>query len=213
MLTFWRRFADHHPRFVEAVFLLLLYAATSRQYAEEGPGWWAGLPLATAACLCLPWRRSHPGPVVALTAVCAGVSGGLGYPITPLLLLPVTVALYELGARVPERTAYVRCLAVIALVVLTAALSDLNHQPWTLKTVRPAFWLAFAVLAGSTVRTRRAYLGAVRTRAEHAERTREEEARHRVAEERVRIARELHDVVAHHMALANAQAGTAAHLA
>jgi signal transduction histidine kinase len=62
-------------------------------------------------------------------------------------------------------------------------------------------------------RLRRAYLQAVQARAEHAERTREEEARLRVTEERMRIARELHDVVAHHMALANAQAGTAAHLA
>jgi signal transduction histidine kinase len=53
---------------------------------------------------------------------------------------------------------------------------------------------------------------AAHARAEYAERTREEEARHRVAEERIRIARELHDVVAHHLALANAQATTAAHL-
>jgi signal transduction histidine kinase len=56
------------------------------------------------------------------------------------------------------------------------------------------------------------YLQAAQTRAEQAERTREEVARHRVAEERMRIARELHDVVAHHLALANAQAGTAAHV-
>ncbi|MGY3062176.1 signal transduction histidine kinase [Streptomyces sp. TE3672] len=45
-----------------------------------------------------------------------------------------------------------------------------------------------------------------------AERTREEEARQRVSEERMRIARDLHDVIAHHIALAHAQAGTAAHL-
>jgi signal transduction histidine kinase len=65
---------------------------------------------------------------------------------------------------------------------------------------------------GSRTRLRHAWLEAVQARAEHAERTREEEARLRVTEERMRIARDLHDVVAHHMAVANAQAGTAAHL-
>ncbi|MGW3423140.1 sensor histidine kinase [Streptomyces phaeochromogenes] len=212
MLTSWRRFADHHARLVEAAFLLLLYVATSRQYDRGGPGWWPGLLIATAACLSLLWRRGHPRAVVTFTAVCAGVSGALGYPINPLLLLPVIVALYELTVRSPQKTARAHCLAVIALVVLAALLSDRNDQPWTDKTIPTAFWIAMPVVQGSAVRARRAYLNAVRTRADHAERTREEEARHRVAEERVRIARELHDVVAHHMALAHAQAGTAAHL-
>ena len=53
---------------------------------------------------------------------------------------------------------------------------------------------------------------AIRDRAEKAERTREEEARRRVAEERLRIARDLHDVVAHHIALVNVQAGVASHV-
>ncbi|MEU0643685.1 sensor histidine kinase [Streptomyces umbrinus] len=212
MLTSWRRFADHHARLVEAAFLLLLYVATSRQYGSGGAGWWPGLLIATAACLSLLWRRGHPRAVVAVTAVCAGVSGALGYPINPLLLLPVIVALYELTVRTPQKTARAYCLAIIALVVLAALFSDRNDQPWTDKTIPTAFWIAMPVVQGSAVRARRAYLDAVRTRADHAERTREEEARHRVAEERVRIARELHDVVAHHMALAHAQAGTAAHL-
>jgi signal transduction histidine kinase len=81
-----------------------------------------------------------------------------------------------------------------------------------LKTVGPAAWVLMPTALGSAVRLRRAYLDAVRARAEHAERTREEEARRRVAEERLRIARELHDVTAQHLALANAQAGTLAHL-
>ncbi|MGA5448013.1 sensor histidine kinase [Streptomyces umbrinus] len=212
MLTSWRRFADHHARLVEAAFLLLLYVATSRQYGSGGAGWWPGLLIATAACLSLLWRRGHPRAVVAVTAVCAGASGALGYPINPLLLLPVIVALYELTVRTPQKTARAYCLAIIALVVLAALFSDRNDQPWTDKTIPTAFWIAMPVVQGSAVRARRAYLDAVRTRADHAERTREEEARHRVAEERVRIARELHDVVAHHMALAHAQAGTAAHL-
>jgi signal transduction histidine kinase len=74
-------------------------------------------------------------------------------------------------------------------------------------------FLLLPVALASTTRFRHDYLAAVRKRAEYAERSREEEARHRVAEERVRIARELHDVVAHHLALANAQASTAAYLA
>lgn len=66
--------------------------------------------------------------------------------------------------------------------------------------------------AGDAVRSRRAFVDAIRERAERAERTREEEARRRVAEERLRIARDLHDVVAHHIALVNVQAGVAAHV-
>ncbi|MER6492892.1 sensor histidine kinase [Streptomyces griseorubiginosus] len=55
-----------------------------------------------------------------------------------------------------------------------------------------------------------AYLQAVQARAEHAERTREQEARHRVTEERMRIARDLHDVVAHQLVLAGIQASAVA---
>ncbi|MBC7302267.1 MAG: sensor histidine kinase, partial [Nocardia sp.] len=65
---------------------------------------------------------------------------------------------------------------------------------------------------GNATQSRRAYLAAMEERALRAEESRESEARHSVAEERVRIARELHDVVAHQITLANAQAVVAAHL-
>lgn len=68
-------------------------------------------------------------------------------------------------------------------------------------------WTAVAAAVGDSVRTRRAYHVATEERADRAERTREEEARRRVAEERLRIARDLHDVVAQNVAVVSVQAG------
>jgi signal transduction histidine kinase len=69
-----------------------------------------------------------------------------------------------------------------------------------------------ALLAGEAVRHKRALFAELMERAQRAEQTREEEARSRVAAERMRIARELHDVVAHGIAMINVQAGVAAHV-
>jgi signal transduction histidine kinase len=73
-------------------------------------------------------------------------------------------------------------------------------------------FLGMAAAYGDATRSRRAYIAAVEDRATRAEQTREEEARRRVAEERLRIARELHDVVAHHIAVVKVQATGARHI-
>ncbi|WP_405477621.1 histidine kinase [Streptomyces canus] len=70
-------------------------------------------------------------------------------------------------------------------------------------------WTGMFAAVGTTVRTWHAYAAAMEERALRAEATKEEEARRRVAEERLRIARELHDVIAHHIALITIQAGVA----
>ncbi|MFE2887133.1 sensor histidine kinase [Streptomyces sp. NPDC059272] len=210
-----RRYADRFPRLVEASFLLLIYAATGNQYRRSGGTdtmWWPGFALAAVACACLSARRRRPGTVVVLTTLATAVAGAQGSNFGPLLLLPVIVALYELALQASQRTIRTHCLVVAVILLPTALLRNPEGDPWPNKTVSLAFWILLPVLHGSAVRGRRAYLDTVRARAEDAERTRHEEAQRRVTEERIRIARELHDVVAHHMALANAQAGTAAHL-
>jgi signal transduction histidine kinase len=167
-----------------------------------------------SAVLLLGQRR-FPRTVVVLTTMCGGVlgvmGGRIGFDPSPSVAGAALVALYVLALRTDLRTTTVYTAGVAgALVVVSVGWGHgallRPDQIGTLSCVL----LAGAV--GESVRNRRNHLAAVEARAELAERTREEEARHRVSEERTRIARELHDIVAHHIALAHAQAATAAYL-
>ncbi|MFJ5306394.1 sensor histidine kinase [Streptomyces sp. NPDC088350] len=215
----WQRYADEHIRTVDTMSAVLLFAMFlfgSELGVPSGPrpdSVGPTIALAAVSCAALLWQRSRPRTVVAVTAVAAAGAGALGCLLTPLMLGPLMLALYRLAVLTRRRTARRYFFASVVLVVATATVVDPVHHPWPFKTVGPAAWLLLPVVAGNALRLRDAYLEAVQARAEYAERSREEEARHRVAEERMRIARELHDVVAHHLALAHAQAGTAAHLA
>jgi signal transduction histidine kinase len=211
-------YAERHPRLTDVVIVLALFGAAVLGASLAGPGagrppyGWVALVLAGVACLALFRAREHPRATVAVTTVCAVAAGSLGYLLTPLLLAPVMYALYWLAASTASRTAWTYGGVTATLVVGAAVGVDNLDQTLVFRTVGPALWLLLPLVMGSRSRLRHAYLDSVQARAEHAERTREEEARLRVTEERMRIARDLHDVVAHHMALANAQAGTAAHL-
>ncbi|MFC8516358.1 sensor histidine kinase [Streptomyces sp. NPDC057257] len=215
----WQRYADDHVRTVDTMTAALLFAAFLFGSEVQVPGAHRDdsvlptIALAAASCTALFWQRSHPRTVVTVTALAAACAGALGHLLTPLLLGPVMLALFRLAIDTDRRTTRLFFFATLFAVVIPAFAVDPNDHPWPLKTLGPAAWLVLPVATGSTVRMKEAYLEAVQARAEYAERSREDEARHRVAEERMRIARELHDVVAHHLALANAQAGTAAHLA
>ncbi|MGR6971690.1 sensor histidine kinase [Streptomyces cynarae] len=213
------QFTDRHPLAVDVVVVLALMGCASLGSNLTLPG--ADPPdqdrtatlLMGVSCLALLKHRSHPRTSVAVTAVCTVIAVALGYLLTPLLLAPIMAALYWLATLTDRRTTRVYGVATMAMVMVAAVFADsMDHLSLLLRTIGPFFWLMLPLAAGNMTRLRRAYLQAVQARAEHAERTREEEARLRVTEERMRIARELHDVVAHHLALANAQAGTAAHL-
>ncbi|WP_369170836.1 sensor histidine kinase [Streptomyces sp. R28] len=213
-------FADRHPLVIDVVLVMALMGCASLGTMLTLPG--ADPPdqdkTATAllgvSCLALLKHRTHPRVAVVVSAVGGVTVIALGYLLTPLLLAPLMAALYWLATLADRRTIRVYGITTLVAVIVAAAISDsMDHVSLLLRTIGPLFWLLLPLAAGNMTRLRRAYLAAVQARAEHAERTREEEARLRVTEERMRIARELHDVVAHHLALANAQAGTAAHLA
>ncbi|MEU6139672.1 sensor histidine kinase [Streptomyces sp. NPDC047081] len=172
-----------------------------------------GFLLATVACLAL-WRgRNHPRTAATVATVCTVAIAARGYLLTPLLLAPLMIALFWVARGTGRRTRRAFGLTAMALTVVTVVLDNPSTEMLLLRTVGPILWLLLPLVGGSGARLRHAYLESAQARAAYAERTREEEARLRVAEERMRIARELHDVVAHHMAVANAQAGTARHLA
>lgn len=174
--------------------------------------------LAVLACAALVLRRRAPMPVLCVTGLVTvvglvadpRVGAHPGGHRTPFVIAAV-IALYTVSNRT-DRVTSVR-VGAVTVGALTAAGMLLGSRPWYAQDNLATFaWTGLAAAAGEAVRSRRAFIDAIRERAERAERTREEEARRRVAEERMRIARELHDVVAHHIALVNVQAGVASHV-
>jgi signal transduction histidine kinase len=166
--------------------------------------------LMVLGAVVLIWRRRHPMAVLVATAGLTVVELMWSDPPTPVVACTV-IALYTVAARTDRPTTW--RVGLLTMAALTAAAMLFGSAPWYSQENFGVFaWTGMASAAGDAVRSRQAFVDAIRERAERAERTRDEEARRRVAEERLRIARDLHDVVAHHIALVNVQAGVAAHV-
>ncbi|WP_443078896.1 sensor histidine kinase [Streptomyces sp. NBC_01497] len=169
-----------------------------------------GIVLMTLAAAALVLRRRRPRSVLLVTVGLTVLDLAVGRPNAPVAFT-VVVALFTLAAHTDRPTTW--RVGLLTMGVLTAAAMAFGSGPWYSQQNLGVFaWTGMGAAAGDAVRSRRAFIDAMRERAERAERTREEEAGRRVAEERLRIARDLHDVVAHHIALVNVQAGVAAHV-
>ena len=199
-----------------AVLACMIAGSFVEPYGEHGATWGARTPNALSLTLmvlgaaALVFRRSVPVTVLAATVAVSLVEVITGDPRAPVAMSAV-IALYTVASATDRPTTW--RVGLLTMTVLTASAMLAGPLPWYAQENLGIFaWTGMAAAAGDAVRSRRAVVHAIRERAERAERTREEEARRRVAEERLRIARDLHDVVAHHIALVNVQAGVAAHV-
>lgn len=172
-----------------------------------------GFALLVVSGLVVTVRRRWPVAVFVTTALASLAYFGLGFPDGPGWL-GLFVALYTLAAYGDGSRSLV--IAGVGTTVLAVgwlfAAADIEPPAaigWVFFRIGVSI---MGVALGESVRSRRVIAAEAQERAELAERTREEEARARVDAERLRIAREVHDTVAHAIAIINVQSGVTAHV-
>lgn len=175
------------------------------------------IALFLALCLVslpLPARRYHPLPVLVIVTcgLAAVVVIGQNIADTPIVALPV----YVVAARYERRISVVALCGVGLVFVVGLGIGESLHysaspvmtdQVWSNVIVAVAAWFV-----GDSVRSRRAYVLGLSLQAEERQRRELELAQSSLAEERLQIARELHDIVAHSLSVIAIQSGVGGHV-
>ncbi|MFL6118798.1 sensor histidine kinase [Actinophytocola sp.] len=193
---------------IAAFDLLLFVARVVEPQAQPRPEpWFITLPLIVGMVAPIVFRRKYP-----LTAAYLALAIGIPHSLAEIGIGSVVtgcIALYTLVAYVGRRAAllYLAVSEVISLVQLPLQQPD----DWVLGLIMTNLALAFSWALGEFIGARRAYHAEVERRLRLLETERDQQARIAVAEERARIARELHDVVAHAVSVMVVQADGAAY--
>ncbi|MEU2430329.1 histidine kinase [Streptomyces sp. NPDC007861] len=167
-----------------------------------------GWALLVGSVMPLAWRRSHPIPVLCAVVACIIPYHALDNAHTAPLPAS-TLALYTVAAT--ARPLHTLIVGVAVNVTSVTIMFNVGAHEG-LEALRTSGWIIAVLFFGVDVRIYRRYIASVVARAERAERTREEEAARRVAEERLRIARDLHDLLAHSITLIGVQTSVASHV-
>jgi signal transduction histidine kinase len=211
----WARLGSANPRVVDSVFAALaLVAGLVSLMAEPTPD--HPMPTDTVAVILvavgfgiIALRRRFPIAVLFVVTLATIVYVVRDYPDNGLPVMAL-IALYTVASLRPRPV----WVAAVSLYLVLLLISVVTH-PEELSLgdfVGNVAVFGIAAVFGDSVRIRRAYTAALEARAADLERNQEAEAQRAVAEERLRIARELHDVVAHAMSVVAVQSGVGAHI-
>ena len=191
-----------------ALALVLVNVASVLPYRSQLHPFWAALVLVIAQCVPLAWRRRWPLAVLIVAGIPRILYDQLAFAYAPFPLAN-TIAFYT--AMVYCRPAVRRVVIVLVVIgSIESQVSPGHTQPYD--AVVSALTTLGAWGAAVVVRNRQAGVQEAESRAERAEAERDNDVARAAADERTRIARELHDVVAHHVSLMAVQAEAASSL-
>jgi signal transduction histidine kinase len=210
----WLRSPWPRRQWVVDASLIILFGAFAvfgtvesvQQGRDQRPLDWRGWGLLAVATLVLALRRRRPLLTIALTVAATAASVAGNYPTGPIWAAPL-IALYSAAAIGRRALALVTTVGLIAGLVGWAFAARDPGSPGEIAATLLLVLLALAI--GEVTRGRRDYLAEVERRAIEAERTREELALRLANEERLRLARDLHDITAHTIAVIAIQASVA----
>jgi signal transduction histidine kinase len=190
-----------------AAVAVLSVVETALAAGVTGPRWLTAL-VAVAMSALIVWRRDHPLRVAAALVALAVI--GAAFLVDPSELIstfiPLLLIAYSAGAYASPRAGAWTLVLIVAGIVTVALLDDTREAG---NVYFPALLSGVCWLGGRTVRTRARAAAELHEEAALADERREREAEEAVAEERRRIAREMHDVVAHSISVMVVQAGGA----
>jgi signal transduction histidine kinase len=208
----WRRLSERNWRVLDRVWAAALFVAfelevlLSDNIQGRGPLMVVGLVIAVSFL----WRRDRPlvTLVVTLGGAIIGEAFLTGPPNLATGILLLVSAIYSVGAHSERREALIGLGLGVAAVFAVALLQDPDDIFWPL-----TFFCFVPWLAGRTLQNQTRLARELSEKADRAEHEREEAERRSIAEERTRIARELHDVLAHNLSVMVVQAGAARRIA
>lgn len=193
--------------------VLATYALVEGLVVDAPTGWLVGAPL---AMLSFAWRRAYPFAVIALVLVLVLLLGAVGlHPSNAVLPLPVIiVCAYTAGRETPTgRLALLGAAAIVGWMAIGLGFgSSAAENSEAGDLVALLVLVGGAAGAGYVIRLRHSENAKLQSLTAELATQRDARARAAVAEERARVARELHDVVAHSVSLIAVQAGAAEEL-